>query len=187
MVVGFGSEPNDDNEVVAELVLDNGGVGVTSEEVASVVTDAMVVSVGATSEEVPPVVTDVVVSVAEITLGVVCGFGCAIQVVVGPGTRPPVSGGTAYGGSNSPNAPHALHGEAQDLTGSGATRIGSHRPSGAAVAITEAASVWGQLVPRSLRVSCRVADSLGTMVDTWSKSRANTTLVPEGPARPAVL
>jgi hypothetical protein len=152
---------------VAELVLDNGvGTSVTSDEVAPVVTDAVVRSVDATSDEVAPGVNDVVVSVAEITLGVVCDFGCGIKVVVDTGTRPPVSGETAYGGSKSPNLPHALHGEAQDLTGSGATSIGSHRPSGAAVAITAAASVLGQLVPRSLKVSCCVADSLGTMVDT---------------------
>lgn len=130
VVVGFGSDPSDGDEAATEVVLDNGvkvGIGATSGVVcvtADVVVDSAVVD-----------------SVAGISLVVVCGSGCAIEVVVGPGTRPPCSGGTAYGGSNSPNPPHALHGKAQDLTRSGATRIGSHLPSGAAVAITEAASV----------------------------------------------
>ena len=129
-----------------------------------------------------------IVSVAEtnVVLGLVC-VADGVATVVVTGTKPPVSGPTAYGGSNNPKLPHALHGEAHDLTGSGATRIGSQRALGAAVAITEGASVCGQSVPRSLRVSWRVAELVRSMVETWSRSRGNTTLVPEGPARPAVL
>lgn len=107
----------------------------------------------------------VVSSTCEDVLVVVVISGCVIEVVVS-GTRPPVSGATAYGGSNSPKFPHALQGEAQDLTGLGAARMGSHRPLGAAVAITDSASVWGQSVPRSLKVSCRVIDPSGMIVDT---------------------
>lgn len=109
------------------------------EEVDSVVTDiVVVVSVAETTLEVVSGCVIATVVVAEITLEVVSG--CVVATVVVAGTRPPASGDTAYGGSNSPKLPHALQGEAQDLTGSGATRIGSHRPLGAAVAITEGSS-----------------------------------------------
>jgi hypothetical protein len=71
---------------------------------------------------------------------VLCASGVAVAVFAGPVTRPPVSVGMAYGGSNRPNRPHALHGEAQDLTVCGAARIGLQRPSGAAVAMYEGGS-----------------------------------------------
>jgi hypothetical protein len=129
-----------------------------------------------------------VVSAVE-TDGVLWLVGAAdkVETVVVTGTKPPVSGSTAYGGSNIPKLPHALHGKAHDLTGSGATRIGSQRPLGAAVAMTEGASVCGQSVPRSLSVSCRVAELVRSIVETWFRSSGNTTLVPDGPAFPAVL
>jgi hypothetical protein len=158
-----------------EVVSTTGELASSLDEVDSVVSATVVESTGVA-----------VVSVTELVLGVVCVSDCSGTVVV-TGTRPPVSGATAYGGSNIPKLPHALQGEAHDLTGSGATRIGSHRPLGAAVATTEGASVCGQSVPRSFRVSCRVAELVRSMVETWSRSRGKTTLVPEGPARPAVL
>lgn len=159
-----------------EVVSIAGEVGSALEYVDSVVTATVVVSIGVA-----------VVSVAGVALGVLCVSGWVIATVVVTGTRPPVSGATAYGGSNMPNGPHALQGEAQDLTFSGATRIGSHLPLGTAVAIAEGSCVCGQSVPRSFRVSCRVAELTRSMVETWSRSRGNTMLVPEGPARPAVL
>lgn len=143
------TELEDDDEALEALsVLDDTGVGTrpkepsVSEDVVTTLDgeDAVTGKLVSELEEVDSVVTDivVVVSVAETTLEVVSG--CVIATVVVAGTRPPASGGTAYGGSNSPKLPHALQGEAQDLTGSGATRIGSHRPLGAAVAITEGSS-----------------------------------------------
>lgn len=66
------------------------------------------------------------------------GCGATVVVVTGPGIRPPVSGGTAYGGSNRPNPPHAPHGEAHSLTGLGAARIGSQRLLGPSVSIAVA-------------------------------------------------
>lgn len=74
------------------MVSITGKVASVLEEVDSVVTDILVVS------------TEVmVVSVAEVALGIVCASGWVIAAVVVAGTRPPVSGETAYGGSNSPN------------------------------------------------------------------------------------
>lgn len=143
-------------------------------EVDSAVTATVVVAIGVA-----------VISVAGVALGVVCVSGWVIATVVVTGTKPPVSGETAYGGSNNPNEPHALQGEAQDLTGSGATRIGSHLPLG--VGVAKGASVCGQSVPRSFRVSCRVAELTRSTVETWFRSSGNTRLVPDGPARPAVL
>ena len=166
----------DVDSALEEVVSITGEVGSALEEVDSVVIATVVVSTGVA-----------VVSVAAVALGLLCVSGWVIAIVVVTGTRPPLSGATAYGGSNMPNEPHALQGEAQDLTGSGATRIGSHLPLGTAVAITDGASVCGQSVPRSFRVSCRVAELTRSMVETWSRSRGNTKLVPEGPARPAVL
>lgn len=158
------------NSVVAETIVESTGIVVVS------VAETLVDSIGIA-----------VVSVAETNvLGLVC-VADGVATVVVTGTKPPVSGSTAYGGSNIPKLPHALHGEAHDLTGSGATSIGSQRALGAAVSITAGASVCGQSVPRSLRVSWRVAELERSMVETWSRSRENTTLVPEGPARPAVL
>lgn len=83
----------------------------------------------------------VVLSVVEmnVELGLVCTADVVATVVV-TGTKPPVSGSTAYGGSNNPKLPHALHGEAHDLTGSGATSIGSQWPLGAGVWID--AGAW---------------------------------------------
>lgn len=66
--------------------------------------------------------------------------GCAVVVVTGACTRPPESGATAYGGSNKPNPPHALHGDAHALTGSGAARIGLHRLLGPCFSMTVAGS-----------------------------------------------
>lgn len=144
-IVVVGSAAETTLEVVESVVTDIVEVvsvaETTPEVVDSVVADIVVVSVAETTlEVVDSVVTDTVevVSVAETTLEVVSG--CVIETVVVAGTRPPASGDTAYGGSNMPKLPHALQGEAQDLTGSGATRIGSHRPLGAAVAITEGSS-----------------------------------------------
>jgi hypothetical protein len=49
------------------------------------------------------------------------------------------------------------------------------------VAIAEGSAVWGQSVPRSLRVSWRVTVR-STMVETSSRSRASIQLAVEGPA-----
>lgn len=62
--------------------------------------------------------------------------GAAVAVPVSP----PVIVGTAYGGSNRPNRPQALHGYAHELTCLGAARIGSHRES-TMVAIAEGSAV----------------------------------------------
>lgn len=112
------------------------------------------------------------------------------MVLVDAGTvvamRPPGRVGTAYGGSKRPNRPQALHGEAHELTGLGAARIGLHRES-TMVAIADASAVWGQSVPRSLSVSWRVMEPL-MMVETSSRSRASIQLLVDGPAGcPAVL
>lgn len=136
------SELEEVDSVITDIVVVGSAAETRLEVVDSVVTDIVVaVSVAETTlEVVDSVVADTVevVSVAETTLEVVSG--CVIETVVVAGTRPPASGDTAYGGSNMPKLPHALQGKAQDLTGSGATRIGSHRPLGAAVAITEGSS-----------------------------------------------
>jgi len=93
-------------------------------------------------------VGDTTVSVGEVGTGtgtavvgtaVDVGKGSAVvvdsAVLVGAdGNKPPVTVGTAYGGSKRPNGPQALHGLAHDLIASGATRIGLQCPSGAAVA-----------------------------------------------------
>lgn len=113
-------------------------------------------------------------TVGSVTVGVV---GAAVVGVVGMGagvsvgttmevgsTRLPVSVGTAYGGSNRPNRPHALQGQAHDLTSFGAASTGLQRES--SVAIPVGSTVWGQSVRRSLRVSCRVIFVPSTMVDT---------------------
>lgn len=114
----------------------------TSDEATVVSDDDEGVSYEEVSSEVTCEVVDVaVLSVVETAVGVVCVSACVIDAIVVSGTRPPVMGATAYGGSKSPKFPHALHGEAQDFTGAGAARMGSHRPLGAAVAITDASSV----------------------------------------------
>lgn len=154
------------------------------------VSDGVAVSEEKTVSEVTSEIAEVnvfVISVAEDVSAVVVTSDSVFEIVVVSGTRPPVSGETAYGGSKSPKLPHALQGDAQDLTGLGAARMGSQWPLGAAVAMTDSASVWGQLVPRSPRVNCCVIDPSGMMVETWSRSKGKTTLVPDGPARPAVL
>ncbi|KAJ5925321.1 hypothetical protein N7454_007960 [Penicillium verhagenii] len=149
VVAGVEIDIEDDDEAAEALsLLEDTGVGNRAKEpsvLEDVVTtldgeDAVTGELVPELEEVDSEVTDtvVVVPVAETVLEVVSG--CVIATVVVAGTRPPVSGATAYGGSNSPKLPHALQGEAQDLTVSGATRIGSHRPLGAAVAITEGSS-----------------------------------------------
>ena len=115
------------------------------------------------------------------------GVDSADVIVVVVSMRPPPRVGTAYGGSKRPNRPHALHGEAHDLTVLGATRIGSHLPSGFIVAISVGSTLWGQSVPRSFKVSCRVISSPGTIVDISSKSAAKTGLEAAGPALPAEL
>lgn len=74
------------------MVSITGKVASVLEEVDSLVTGIVVVSTDVT-----------VVSVTEVALGVVCVSGWVIAAVVVTGTRPPVSGETAYGGSNSPN------------------------------------------------------------------------------------
>lgn len=69
-----------------------------------------------------------------------------------------------------PKPPQALHGDAHDLTGSGATRIGLQRLLGPLVSVTVAGSDWGQSVARSLRVSWReMLGSVRTIVETWSR------------------
>jgi len=111
------------------------------------------------------------------------GTGSAVVstgAVVVVSMSPPVMVGTAYGGSKRPNRPQALHGYAHELTCFGAARMGSHRES-TMVAIAEASAVWGQSVPRSLRVSWRVTVR-STMVETSSRSRASIQLAVEGPA-----
>lgn len=93
-----------------------------------------------------------------------------VVVVTGAWTKPPERGATAYGGSNRPNPPQALHGDAQALTGSGATRIGLQRLLGPWASMTVAGSVWGQSVPRSFSVSWRVAPgSVRMLVETSSR------------------
>ena len=161
--VVVGDEVSDEEKEISE-----DGEGASEKELTSEVAwEVSNVNVRASSVDV--VVSSVgayVSSTCEDVLVVVVISGCVIEAVVVSGTSPPVSGATAYGGSKSPKFPHALQGEAQDLTGLGAARMGSHRPLGAAVAITDSASVWGQSVPRSLKVSCRVIDSSGMIVDT---------------------
>lgn len=148
-----------------------------------VVSGTVAVIVGSTTVEDAPVAGGVVVVVgAKIVLS-----GSVAVIVSVVSMRPPPRVGTAYGGSKSPNLPQALQGRAQDLTTSGATRLGSHRPSGAFVAMTEGSSEWGQSVPRSLSSSWRVACSPGTIDDTWSILRANIGLDAAGPALPREL
>ncbi len=53
---------------------------------------------------------------------------------------PPVRGAIAYGGSNRPKRPHALHGYAHERTLLGAAKIGSQRES-TMVAIAEGFAV----------------------------------------------
>jgi hypothetical protein len=175
VVAGLETELKDDDAAPVWTVLDDARFGITLEEVISIRVEVVSTTdeVASSLDEVDSVVSATfveptgvaVLSVTELVLGVVCVSDWGATVVV-TGTRPPVSGGTAYGGSNIPKLPHALQGEAHDLTGSGATRIGSHRPLGAAVAITEGASVCGQSVPRSFRVSWRVAELVRSMVET---------------------
>lgn len=101
-------------------------VGVSSELSVNVVAvESMVLS---TEESMVLAMVDPVVS------------GSVAVIVSVVSMRPPPRVGTAYGGSKSPNLPQALQGRAHDLTTSGATRLGSHRPSGAFVAMTEGSS-----------------------------------------------
>lgn len=101
-----------------------------------VVSGTVAVVVGSTTVEDAPVAGGVVVVVgAKIVLS-----GSVAVIVSVVSMRPPPRVGTAYGGSKSPNLPQALQGRAHDLTTSGATRLGSHRPSGAFVAMTEGSS-----------------------------------------------
>ena len=124
----------------------------------------------------------------------VVGGGTTVTTTVDVGsTNPPVSVGTAYGGSNKPNRPHALHGYAHSRTCVGAASTGSHRES-TMVAMAVGSAVWGQSVPRSARVSCRVMSPpvapgrAGAMVETWWRSRGRSQEVVEGPVSwPAVL
>lgn len=166
-------------------------VSIVVESLVATMEDTVVIGTGigmtvldATAVDVAPVAAGVVVEAAKAVVSV--GVGVIVVVVVS--MRPPPRVGTAYGGSKSPNFPHALHGRAHDLTASGATRLGSHRPSGDIVAITEGSIERGQSVPRSLRDSCRVAPCPpGTIVETSSRSRANIGLEAAGPALPSEL
>ena len=138
------------------------------------------------------IVSVTVLEVAPVEGGVVGGgtsliVDSTVVIVAVVSMRPPLRVGTAYGGSKRPNRPQALHGEAHDLTVFGATRMGSHLPSGIIVAICVGSMLWGQFVPRSFKVSCRVTSPPGTMVDTSFKSAANTGLEAAGPALPAEL
>jgi hypothetical protein len=92
--------------------------------------------------------------------------------------------GIAYGGSNRPNRPQALHGYAHELTCFGAARIGSQ--CGSMLAIPEGSAVLGQSVPKSLRVSWRVNVPL-TIVDTSPKSSGSIQFVAEGLTIPREL
>lgn len=158
-VVGADSEPElvGDKTVVEPLVVIVGvpevtGMGVLVEDAGETGTRVLVgdsaedaaedsvgtgtgvlVAVAVTAVDDAPVAAGVVVGVAD---AVVSSIGVTVVVPM----RPPSRVGTAYGGSKSPNLPHALHGKAHDLTTSGATRLGSHRPSGAFVAISEGSS-----------------------------------------------
>jgi hypothetical protein len=107
-------------------------------------------------------VTGVVVGkISEVVCGRAVGETMVVTALVDGGaggtvvvsTRGPVTVGMAYGGSKRPNGPQAPHGDAQDLTLSGAASTGSHGPPPTIVAISEGAAVVGQSVPRSLSVS----------------------------------
>lgn len=192
-----GSEPGVDVMVVEPLVITTGVVTVAGVlgVVSAAVEDATSVDDAAppppvVEEDSPAaavvVVSTAVVEVAPVAAGVVAGAGvvsCSGVVTTVVGTSPPLSAGIAYGGSKSPKRPHALQGRAQERTASGATRLGSHRPSGDLVAITDGSSDCGQSVPRSDRVSCRVAEGPppGTRVDISVRSRAKTGLEAAGP------
>lgn len=122
-------------------------------------------------------------------LSVVVTTGTALVTVTGGGTAvvvvpssPPGSVGTAYGGSNMPNGPHALHGHAHSRMRIGAARIGSHRELGILVRICDSGIDCGQSVPRSLRESWRVSVCSGsTSVDTSGRSKAQMVLWASGP------
>lgn len=158
-------------------------------------------------DDAAPALDPAAVPATAVLVTVLVGVGvCTTTVSVGGGTtvttttslvaavdvgstKPPVSVGTAYGGSNSPNRPHALHGYAHWRTCSGAASTGSQRES-TMVAMAVGSAVWGQSVPRSERVSCRVMLPVGAgaMVETWVRSRGRSQEVVEGPVRsPAVL
>ena len=112
-------------------------------------------------------------------------IGAGVAVVVVGSIRPPVTVGTAYGGSNRPNRPQALHGYAHELTCFGAARMGSQRES-TMVAMAVGSAVCGQSVPKSLRVSCRVMDP-STMVETSNKSKGSIHFEVDGPTSPREL
>lgn len=106
------------------------GAGEMSLMEGSGINDALVTGGMTTSVEV----TSVGSSVVAVSVSVAVGTTTTVElgssvvpvvatVVVGI-TRGPVSVGAAYGGSNRPNCPHALHGYAHDLTSLGAARIG---------------------------------------------------------------
>lgn len=120
--------------------------------------------------------------------------GGAVTTVVGM-TRLPVIVGTAYGGSNRPNLPQALHGYAQERTWLGAASMGSQRES-TMVAMAVGSAVCGQSVPRSARVSWRVTLPVavacgcgpGAMVETSYRLSGSIHAEVDGPARsPRVL
>jgi hypothetical protein len=92
-----------------------------------------------------------------------------------------VTEGMAYGGSKRPILPQAPQGDAQAWTLVGAARMGSHGPPAIEVTRADSSTVRGQLVPKSLRVSCCIAPESGTNVETSSKSSAKTAFVEAGP------
>ena len=130
----------------------------------------------------------VTITTGDVTIAVDDGMPSSV-VVVGTTTSGPVSVGAAYGGSNKPNRPHALHGYAQELTCLGAARTGLQRGSGAMVAMAPGATDLGQSVPMSERVSCCVApvEVSPTMVETWLRSSGRIQSEVAGPkGAPAV-